>query len=76
MTDTDRLAALLQEVFTPHVVAQWPFTVHNVAVALAAAGVTLATPAPLDEERAARELSDALDAPGAPVIYRATPEEK
>jgi len=57
MTDTDRLAALLQEVFTPHVVAQWPFTVHNVAVALVRAGVT----APLDAERLAEAMDGAFD---------------
>jgi hypothetical protein len=48
MTDTDRLAALLIEVFPAANRNQWPFTAMDVAASLIAAGVTLA-PAPLGQ---------------------------
>jgi len=57
MTDTDRLAALLIEVFPAANRNQWPFTAMDVANALIAAGVTLAaTPAPLDVLVAAKDV--------------------
>jgi len=42
MTDTDRLAALLCEVFPAANRNQWPFAAMDVAAFLVAAGVTLA----------------------------------
>lgn len=44
MTDTDRLAALLCEVFPAANRNQWPFAAMDVAASLIAAGVTLARP--------------------------------
>jgi len=64
MTDTDRLAALLIEVFPAANRNQWPFSAMDVAKALIAAGVTLAAPAtgltpdPAEDDR--QELSPIL----------------
>jgi len=49
VSDTDRLAALLCDLFPTAERSRWPFSVQMAAERLTAAGVTLAaTPAPLD----------------------------